>query len=363
MTVSVPRVGLVGPAPPPNGGMAMQTRQLRLLLVGEGLDVEMLATNAPYRPPWIEHVPVVRAAFRLLPYLGRTWRLAGRVDVIHMMANSGWSWQLFCAPVVWLAWVRRTPVIINYRGGEALAYFRQSFSRVKPTLEKAGHVVVPSGFLQKVFADFGLDASVIPNIVNLERFRPAATDAHSAHYTLVVARNLEPIYGIETAIKAIGLLHTEIPEIRLMVAGSGPQRGELEALVRSLALQDKVEFVGRLEPDDMAVLYQRCDAMLNPANVDNMPNSILEAMACALPVISTDVGGVPFVVRHEETALLVPAADERRMADAIRRLYGDRELGRALAIAGLEDVRQYAWSEVKAQWLGLYQEAAAGVAR
>ena len=103
MKVSGLRVGLVGPAPPPNGGMAMQTRQLGELLAGEGVDVEMLATNAPYKPSWIEHFPVVRAAFRLLPYLYRSWRLAGRVDVIHMMANSGWSWQLFCAPVVWVA--------------------------------------------------------------------------------------------------------------------------------------------------------------------------------------------------------------------------------------------------------------------
>jgi glycosyltransferase involved in cell wall biosynthesis len=360
MKASGLRVGLVGPAPPPNGGMAMQTRQLGELLAGEGVYVEMLATNAPYKPSWIEHFPVVRAAFRLLPYLFRTWRLAGRVDVIHMMANSGWSWQLFSAPVVWVAWLRRTPVIINYRGGEALAYFRQSFARVKPTVEKASDVVVPSRFLQQVFADYGLDVSVIPNIINLERFTPGAPGKGSALYTLVVARNLEPIYGIETAIKAVSLVQKDIPEIHLMVAGSGPQREELEALVRSLALQGKVEFVGRLEPNDMVALYQGSDAMLNPATVDNMPNSILEAMACAVPVISTDVGGVPFLVKHEVTALLVPAADERRMADAIKCLYLDRELGDTLARAGLEDVRQYAWSEVKDQWLGLYQKAVVG---
>lgn len=341
----------------------MQTRQLGQLLAGEGVDVEMLATNAPYKPVWVEHVPVVRAAFRLLPYLWRTWRLAGRVDVIHMMANSGWSWQLFCAPVVWLGWLRRTPVVINYRGGEAQTYFRQSFSRVKPTVRKACNVVVPSGFLQKVFADFDLHAVVIPNIINLERFKPGPPAKGAARYTLVVARNLEPIYAIDTAIKAIKLVLIDIPEVHLMVAGSGPQREALEVLVSTLGVENNVEFVGRLEPDDMVSLYQGADAMLNPASVDNMPNSILEAMACGLPVISTDVGGVPFVVEHEVTALLVPSADEGRMADAIKRLYRDRELGRSLVTAGLNDVRQYAWSEVKEQWLGLYRQSIEGGAR
>lgn len=343
--------------------MAMQTRQLEQLLVGEGVHVEMLATNAPYKPAWIEHIPVVRAAFRLLPYFRRTWCLAGRVDVIHMMANSGWSWQLFCAPVVWLGWLRRTPVIINYRGGEAQVYFTQSFSKVKPTVERACNVVVPSGFLQKVFADFDLKASVIPNIIDLKRFKPGHPEAKTARYTLVVARNLEPIYGIDTAIKAIKLVLNDIPEIRLLVAGSGHQREALELLVRTLDLQNNVEFVGRLEPNDMVALYHGADAMLNPTSVDNMPNSILEAMACGVPVISTDVGGVSFIVEHEVTALLVPSADEERMAEAIQRLYRDKELGRSLIKAGLEDVRQYAWPEVKEQWLDLYQKSVEGVPR
>ena len=96
-------VGLVGPLPPPSGGMANQTRQLARLLAEAGVPVELVQVNTPYRPSGSHRCAVVRAVFRLLPYLVRLWRCAGRVDVMHVMANSGWAWHLFAAPAIWIA--------------------------------------------------------------------------------------------------------------------------------------------------------------------------------------------------------------------------------------------------------------------
>lgn len=352
------RVGLVGPIPPPNGGMALQARQLAGLLEGEGLDVRMLPTNAPYRPAWVGRIPGLRAVFRLVPYLYRVWRLAGQVDVVHMLANSGWSWQLFAAPVIWLGRLRGTPVVVNYRGGEARAYFERSFSRVRPTLARASGIVVPSGYLQQVFGDFGFDADVVPNIINLERFHPPRQVRDTSVFELVVTRNLEAIYGIDTAIRAAALLRRHIPNLRLSIAGSGPLAGELTQLVERLDLGDCVFFVGRLEPDEVASLYRRAAVFLNPALVDNMPNSVLEAMASGLPVVSSNVGGVPFIVEHEATALLVEPGDPAAMAGAVRRLHDEPALAATLAQRGLEEVRAYAWPSVRDQWLGQYRELA-----
>lgn len=83
------RIALVGPLPPPAGGMAMQTRQLSELLAAAGAAVSIVQTNAPYRPAAIAGVPGLRALFRLLPYLAALWRQCGRADVVHLMANSG----------------------------------------------------------------------------------------------------------------------------------------------------------------------------------------------------------------------------------------------------------------------------------
>jgi hypothetical protein len=87
------RVGLVGPLPPPAGGMANQTLQLANLLRSEDASVVLVRTNAPYSPAWIGALRDIRAFFRLIPYLFRPWQAAGCVDLFHVMANSGWSWH------------------------------------------------------------------------------------------------------------------------------------------------------------------------------------------------------------------------------------------------------------------------------
>jgi len=122
-TYSGLRLVIVGPLPPPSGGMANQCRQLLGLLEGEGADVELVRTNAPYRPGWIGRIPGIRAAFRLLPYLWALWQASGRCQVMHVLANSGWAWHLFAAPAIWIARLRGIPVIVNYRGGEAEPFF------------------------------------------------------------------------------------------------------------------------------------------------------------------------------------------------------------------------------------------------
>ena len=140
-------VGLVGPLPPPSGGMANQTLQLSRLLTGDGLAVEIVQVNAPYSPSWAGRLPVIRAAFRLGPYLARLWRAAGRNDLLHVMANSGWSWHLFAAPAIWVARLRGTPVVVNYRGGEAERFLQRAGAVVRFSMRRASALVVPSGFL------------------------------------------------------------------------------------------------------------------------------------------------------------------------------------------------------------------------
>lgn len=369
MSAAPTRLGLVGPIPPPNGGMAMQTLQLQRLLRAENIEVSLLATNAPIRPVFMTRVPGLRALCRLLPYLFAVWRLAGRVDVIQLMANSGWSWQLFAAPVLWLARLRGTPVIVNYHGGEAREYFRRSFARVRPSLRLAADVVVPSGYLQAVFTEFGQYSRVIPNFIDRELFRPVAVGEPAAGdtgvgagggerlHTLVITRNLEPIYGIDTAIRALARVLAKRPGVQLRIAGSGPAEAALKALAREQGVAEQVSFEGRLDRDGIVALYAGADAMLNPTTVDNMPNSVLEALACGLPVISTDVGGIPYILKHEETGLLLPPRDEAALAAAILRLLDDSALQQRLRDNGLAQVEAYAWPNIRQQWLQAYSDA------
>jgi len=360
MTLAGLRIALVGPMPPPEGGMANQTRQLGELLQREGAKVTVITVNAANWPPWIDRLRGVRAAFRLVPYAIRLWRAGGDVDVFHIMANSGWSWHLFAAPAVWIARIRGIPSVVNYRGGEAETFLLRSSGVVLTTLHGASALAVPSGFLQQVFARRGVPSEVVPNIVDIERFRPAGSTRNPGIPHLVVARSLEPIYDIPTALRAFALVREALPDTRLTVAGTGPERRALQALAAELHIADAVDFCGRLGRDQMAELYRSASVVINPSRVDNMPNSVLEAMASGAPVVSTDVGGVPFILKNGVTGLLVAAGDHAAMADAVRRVLGERDLAERLRNAALAEVQQYTWPRVRQRWSDVYASALSG---
>ncbi len=349
------RIGLVGPLAPPAGGMANQTRQLSELLQASGAQVILVQTNRPYAPVWAGRLPGLRALFRLLPYLVALWRAAGQVQVFHLMANSGWAWHLFSVPAVWIARMRGVPVLVNYRGGEAAPFLDRSATLVRFTMGRATLLAVPSGFLKQVFAAHRMPAVLLPNIVDMGRYRPREQRrALAAH--VVVTRNLEPLYDITSALRAFMLVAARKPGATLSIGGTGPQEAELRRLAADLGLADRVRFAGRLDRDEVAQLLHSADVNLNPSLADNMPNSVLEALAAGVPVVSTQVGGVPFIVEHERTALLVPPQDPVAMAEAMLRLLDDAELWARLAENGLAEAQRYTWQAIAPVLASLYRQ-------
>ena len=353
------RIGLVGPLPPPSGGMANQTLQLAKLLREEDAIVELIQVNRPYSPRWIGRFKGIRAAFRLLPYFLHLWRSANNVHLFHVMANSGWSWHLFAAPAIWIASIKGKPVIINYRGGEADSFFNKAFPWIKPSLSRADAIIVPSGFLEAVFAKRSFSTSIVPNIIDLSRFQAEANvDASpKADFPyIIVTRNLEPIYDNATAVRAFSIVRRTFPTAKLILAGSGPERKALEKLAAGLGVSDAVIFTGRVDNEGMAALYHGADIMINPSLVDNMPISVLEALASGVPVVSTNVGGVPYLVEHGKTALLVPIQDPEAMANAILALLNDPAKAQQMSQAGVESVQQYTWPNVRERLFRVYEQ-------
>jgi glycosyltransferase involved in cell wall biosynthesis len=346
---------LVGPLPPPSGGMANQTRQLARLLADEGCMVNVAQVNAPYQPAWVGQIRGLRALCRLAPYLVRLWTAVGKAELIHVMANSGWAWHLFAAPAIWIGHLRGKPVIVNYRGGDADAFFARQFRWVRPTLARASCVVVPSGFLGAVFAKYGVASTVVPNIVNLETFQPPVSRPSSPH--LIVTRNLEPIYDIATAINAFAIVSRRHPEARLTIAGSGPSRSELERLAQELGVAACVSFTGRLDNAALPDLYRSASVHLNSSRIDNMPISLLEAMASGVPIASTRAGGIPYLVEHEKTGLLVPIGDHQALAAAALRLLDDPQLAARLAKAARQAVQAFSWPSVRTRLFAVYAGA------
>ncbi len=351
------RIGLVGPLPPPPGGMANQTKQLERLLSSEGASVRLVRSNAPYRPAVVGTVPGLRALFRLVPYRARLREAARVSSLFHVMANSGWAWHFFAAPALRAAERAGVPAILNYRGGDAERFFARSFRAVEKTLRTAAVVAVPSDFLKEVFARRGVSAEVVPNVVDLERFRPGSPARNGTGPHLLIARHLEPIYDVETGLRAFQILRQRYPTAALDVAGSGPDRERLLRLSGELGLERSVRFLGLVENEKMASLYRSADLCLNPSLVDNMPISILEALASGVPVVSTNSGGIPSMVKAGEEAVLVPSRDPAAMASAVIALWDSPARMAALREAGLRRASAFGWSAVREEWRRVYQKA------
>jgi glycosyltransferase involved in cell wall biosynthesis len=158
-------------------------------------------------------------------------------------------------------------------------------------------------------------------------------------------------------VRAFAIIQQKFPKAKLTIAGDGRQRAALEALVRELKLQN-VEFYGLVAPDRMNNLYDEAHVFLNSSNIDNMPGSILESFASGLPVVSTNAGGIPYIVEHERTGLLVPKNDHEAMAAWAINLLESPALAESIARNAYEESPAYTWEAVRETWLAAYMELA-----
>jgi glycosyltransferase involved in cell wall biosynthesis len=220
-------------------------------------------------------------------------------------------------------------------------------------------LIVPSGFLRGVFARYGIEAQIVPNVVDTTRFARKEARANATAPHLIIMRNLEPIYDNGTAIRAFAVVKKEFPGARMSIAGEGPDRPLLERLVADLGLSVGVQFVGQLDRVQIASLLRSADVMINASRVDNTPNAILEALATGVPVVTTDVGGIPYLVQHEKTALLVGAGNHEALAAATARCINDRALAQRLVDNGWLLVDSFKWPVVRRSLSKVYHEAMA----
>jgi glycosyltransferase involved in cell wall biosynthesis len=352
------RVVLVGPSLDILGGQAVQLqRLLRRLREVPSLDVDFLPVNP--RLPGIfrllQRVKYARTVSTSAAYVASLYRSLRDYDVVHAFSASYWSYLLAPLPAMWIAHRFGKAVVLNYRSGEADDHLANWRTAVR-TMRIADTIAVPSGYLVDVFGRHDLRARAIFNFVEAEKIpyrrRTKPTPVFLSN------RNLEPLYDVERVLRAFHLIQRELPDARLIVAGDGTQRQSLEALTRSLDLKN-VEFRGRTPPERMVTLYDEADVYLNSPVIDNMPNSVIEAFAAGLPVVTSDAGGIPYIVRDGENGLVVPAGDEVALAAAALRLFREPGLADRLSLAAREEcLAKYVWSAVGDEWERLYLEMA-----
>lgn len=358
------RILILAPSFSNPGGQSIQAMRLRQgLSGGDSLRVGFLPHNPTLPGPFrvLQRIKYVRTVLTSLFYWFLLILRAPRYDVFHIFSASYYSYLLSAAPAILISKLFRKKCILNYRSGEAEDHLQNWRLSTRPIMRLADVIVVPSGYLVDVFARFGLKARFIYNIVELDRFK--FRDRRPLRPVFLTSRLLEPLYNVGCVLRAFALIQQRYPEARLTVAAEGWMRGELEQLARDLKLH-ATEFIGRVPFEKMPALYDSADIYLTATNLDNMPSSITECMASGLPVVTTDAGGIPYIVTHEETCLMIKRDDHEAMAAAAIRLLEDQELADRIARQAREASRKFTWPAVRDEWVRLYQglaRAEAGV--
>jgi glycosyltransferase involved in cell wall biosynthesis len=205
------------------------------------------------------------------------------------------------------------------------------------------------------------DLRLLPNSVDLERYRFEAR--RRPRPLLVWLRAFHRIYNPFLALQVVASLAREFPDIHLTMIGPDKGDGTLQAaarMSRDMGIADRITFQGPVPKSEVAYWLSTADIFLNTSNVDNTPISVLEAMASGLCVVSTDVGGLQYLMTDERDALLVPPADPQRFVGAVRRLLTEPGLAESLSTNARRKAEKSAWSGILPEWERLFTEAANG---
>jgi glycosyltransferase involved in cell wall biosynthesis len=337
--------------PPDPGGPASHAPALARFLAARCHGVEAVTTGLtapaeePYDVRWVARS--LPPGVRHLSAVGLVRRRARRADVVYatsMVRRAALGAALARRPLV-VKLVSDEVFERQQRSGrfagslddfQRVGGFRVDFLRWTRTaaLRRARHVFSPSEYLRRLALGWGIDApriSVLPNPAPEVPGLPPREELRAKlgldGPTLAFAGRLGPQKALDVALAAVAA----VPEVSLVVAGDGPDRPALERRAAELGLDGRARFLGSVSREDVLRLFRAAEGALLSSSWENLPHTVLEALAVGSPVIATAVGGVPEVVRDGENGLLVPAGDPGALAEAIRRFFSDDELRTGLA--------------------------------
>jgi len=297
----------------------------------------------------------------LLTYSWKAWRYARRLvqrnryDLCH---------AFFGIPCGYIARRLGLPYVVSLRGSDVPFYNsrfawpdRLIFQRMSRRIWRDSKgVVANSDGLRNLALETAphQEIGVIPNGVDTEFFRSAPRSGDGLN--VVCVSRLIARKGLGDLIRAVSLVGD--PDVRLLLAGSGNRRLDLQKLARNLGVADRVAFLGFVPHEEINRVYREGDLFVLPSLNEGMSNTVLEAMACGLPVVMTDTGGARELIRRGENGFLVPHRSPRAIADRIR-YYRDHPAKRDEH--GAESRRraeEMNWRRVAEAYLRLYRDVA-----
>jgi glycosyltransferase involved in cell wall biosynthesis len=249
------------------------------------------------------------------------------------------------------------PVVINLPG--------EPHARYAADLRAADALVADGWAADHVPQRFGIRVERVPKGVDADLFRPDGSDMRRAlclenrNVILSVAR-LVPLKNLQLLLEAVAIARRRVPDVHAVIVGDGPEAASLKRHVATLDLGDAVTFVGGVPHGETPPYYRAAEVFALSSSFDNSPNVILEAMACGLPVVTTDVGGVREFVADRVGGAVVSAGDPDALAAGLVRFLADTAARRAAGAHNrAKALTEFSWRASAQRLLEVYQRAIA----
>lgn len=278
-----------------------------------------------------------------------------RIDLVLIEVYSGLGFVV-ADLASWIANILEIPSVLVLHGGNLPEHTARHLRWTMRVLDRARIIVAPSRFLATAMCEKGISVRVIPNVLN--EFPDMPARQRSPQPKLLWMRSFHKIYDPLTAVKVFSIIKKVFHGATLVMAGS--DKGLEKATknhVADLGLSDAVAFPGFLDSAGKAREFSSADVYINTNIVDNSPVSLIEAWSYGIPIVTTDVGGIPYMIDDGVNGLLAARGDAEGMAAKIVSLIESPDLARLLSRNGREVARKSTWDVVRPQWERVFEEA------
>lgn len=293
---------------------------------------------------------------RLVDMLTTIWKTKHQYHLAQVDVFSGdaFFWAEACTYLLTLI---KKPIVLTLHGGGLPEFGMQHPKRLKRVLNLGKVVVTPSPFMQNELKQYRSDIRLIENPIDLAasiyRHRETPTPK------LIWARSFHEIYNPCMVPRVIKLLEEEFPGVSVLMIGPDKGDGSLHQMLEladKLGVRERIEVTGGIPHTEIPGYLNLGDIFLNTSNYDTAPRSLLEAMANGLCVVSTNVGGIPFIAENGKDALLVPPRDAGLMAQAIRKILVEQDLAGSLSRNARKRTEKSDWSVIVPKWESIFNE-------
>lgn len=343
------KVLVISPSMRVIGGQSIQADRLqKTFKTDEQIEIKFL----PNDPKNIfQNIKFLRTIFTSLKFWWLLLTNIYKYDIVHIFSSGGTSYVISTLPPLLVAKLFGVKAVLNYHSGELETHIENWKKTALPTMEKFDEIVVPSGFLADVFAKYDLNAKVVFNFADSERFK--FKERKTLQPIFISNRNFEEHYNVEDCLRAFQIVQQRLPEAELIVAGFGSKETELKRLAKDLQLE-KVSFTGKIPNDEMPKLLSEADIYLNTSVVDNMPLSLIEAFAAGTLVVSYATGGISYIVENNKTGLLVETGDFQALAQKAISIFENQDAARKIITDARNEIEKYNRESIKKQWIKFY---------